>query len=70
MDNYWNYRIFRHVDEGNNEWYTIHECYYNDKGKPTGWTENPVRPFGSTVEELKNCLYMMDLALNKPILDY
>lgn len=70
---HWNYRVFRHVDKcvgQDQEWFGIHECYYDDAGNPDGWTENEVAPYGETVEELKKVLEMMADALKKPILEY
>jgi hypothetical protein len=69
---HWNNRVIRrtHVrDEG--VWITfgIHEVYYTD-GKPTSCTENPVEPFGETIEELQEVMEHYRLALEKPTLDY
>jgi len=71
----WNYRVFRHVHKDtilkeNYVWYAIHECYYDNEGTLDCWTENPVDPYGDTLEELKNCYEMMAKAFTKPILNY
>ena len=45
----------------------IHEVYYY-KGEPSLYTENPVAPFGESVDEIKKDLEKMILSLDKPIL--
>lgn len=71
---HWNYRvhkkIFRYPSGEPEEYYSIHEAYYNDEGKLDGWTEKSISPGGSTLEELKNDLEMMLEALNKEIIDW
>ena len=66
---YWNYRIFRHTKDGE-EWFAIHECYYDENNKVTGWTTRQIDPYGDSVEELKDVLEMMYEALDKPVLEY
>ena len=72
----WNYRVIKHkntkesIHAGENEyWYGIHECYYNEDDKIWGWTEDSIRPFGDTLEEITDALKLMTLALEKPVLD-
>jgi len=55
----WNYRVMRHVSPAiphgrdfEEEWFAIHEVYYDDDGKPNGHTQEPIAPYGDTVEEL------------------
>ena len=59
----WNYRLFK-GDENN---LSIHEVYYH-QGEPSLYTENPVAPFGESVDEIKEDLEKMLLSFNKPIL--
>ena len=63
VDATWNYRLFKE-DENN---LAIHEVYYH-KGEPSLYTENPVAPFGESVDEIKEDLEKMLLSFNKPIL--
>ena len=76
----WNYRIVRHITpipeklrviEGkrNETWYAIHEVYY-DKGKVVSYTEEPIAPFGLSVEELKSDLRHMMEHLQDGVLNY
>lgn len=42
----WNYRVIEFVtppytDEPNERWRAIHEVYYDENGRPVGYTENP-----------------------------
>jgi len=60
----WNYRIFRHT-EGENTWYAIHECHYDDEGNIEGYTLEPETPIGETIEELRADLeYMLNDAFS------
>ena len=65
----WNYRIIRHKGEVS-EWLAIHEVFYDDEGNPDGCTENPIHIIGDDLEEIEKTLEYMQLALNKPIIDY
>jgi len=69
----WNYRVLRHTDGGvdsNEEYFMVHEVYYEDDGKPSICTSNECKPFGNTLEELKSDMEMMVDAFEKPVLDY
>lgn len=79
----WNYRVMRHVEKDNqsgmeSEWLAIHEVYYQSKSindlevtsADVGFTENPVKMTGESVEELRDMLTKMLKALEKPILEY
>ena len=71
---YWNFRVVRHTDEGE-EWFGIHEAYYDreweegtddDKGK-VSLTLDPVSLCANTLDELRE---RIGTALAKPILEY
>ncbi len=47
----WNNRIVRHRDKAE-DYYEIHEVYYDENGKIDGVTEESIKPYGDTVEEL------------------
>lgn len=57
-----NYRVFR--DKGV---FTIREVYYGKKGKPTAYTD-PLEPMGESIEELKEDIWRMLMALYIPAL--
>jgi hypothetical protein len=49
------------------EW-SIHEVYYDDKGKIDGWTEESVGPHGESLDDLRRDLALMRKALTLPVL--
>lgn len=61
----WDYRVI--VKDGS---YYIYEVYYDDDGNPGAFTEDPVSPFGESLEELKEDLKHFSDALSLPVLDY
>lgn len=68
---HWNYRVMR-TPTGNADepfFFAIHEVYYDDSGKPNGWTENAVGVCSDTVEGLRDVLAMFAAALEKPPID-
>jgi len=67
--NSWNYRLIRHIEPPNKEWYAIHEVYY-EKDRPVTITDGPTRPAADSVEGLKADMQRMMEAFDKPFLDY
>jgi hypothetical protein len=65
----WNYRVVKHTDKGE-EWYGIHEVYYDKKDKPDMISEDPIDAHGMTPDELKSDLDMMRQAFDKPVVVY
>lgn len=61
----WNYRVVRQDDT-----YTIHEVYYDQEGRITAFSTNPVAPCGETLEELRVDMDRQRRALDEPVLDY
>lgn len=59
----WNYRVVEHAGE-----FAIHEVFYDDTGKVTGWTETPVYPRAESVEDLAQELARYAEALKKPVI--
>jgi hypothetical protein len=57
----WNFRIAKWPDECTESGYTYStvECYYDDDGKPWGWSENPRPAYGDTPEGLIESLKTM-----------
>jgi hypothetical protein len=75
----WNYRIVRKKtvypdSEDKTErvsyTYAIHEAYYDKNGYVGAVTQDPIEPFGETVQELRHSWVMMAEAFGQPILDY
>lgn len=64
----WNYRMLM-VREGGEITLNIHEVYYNDKGEPRAWSENPIYAQGSSRAGLADDLILMQKALRKPVLE-
>lgn len=60
----WNYRVFR---EENGE-YVIREVFYADDGAALGCTDDPVEPYGQSLEELARELESFQEALTLPVL--
>jgi hypothetical protein len=65
----WNYRVVK-SKEGDLDWYEIHEAYYDDgQSYPSVITQNPSAPAGNSIEDLKENIETMLLALEKPVLN-
>lgn len=65
---YWNYRILVDIYY-NEEFFQIHEVYYDDEGKVNGYGENSVSIYTEEgLDGVKWQLDMMNKALDKPIL--
>jgi hypothetical protein len=69
----WNHRVVREVyrpDTIHEEvGYTIRETYYEDDGKPSTITRDPIAAYGESLEVLKWELQKMLEACDKAILD-
>jgi hypothetical protein len=52
------------------EYYRIHEVYYEDDGEISSCSENPCLPYGDTVEELQEVIELMKAAFDKPAIPY
>jgi len=66
----WNYRIIKHIDKDGDEYFAIHEVYYDEAGNPNGVTEDEVGIHGTNMEELKDDLKYHRNAFRKPVLNY
>lgn len=67
----WNYRIIKHTSGKFGiveDYYEIHEVYYHKSGDIHVWSKDSIDAHGADIEELKQDLYMMLEAFNKPIL--
>lgn len=65
---YWNYKIFRELDDDYEEYFTIREVHYSPDGEIMYWSE-PIPPGGDSVEDLSEDLQLMATALNSDVLD-
>ena len=64
----WNYRALKRTINGETV-YAIHEVYYDDEGKPNGWTAEPSWPQGETAEELAADFDAYQMARRRPMLE-
>jgi len=64
----WNHRVVKTKD-GVDDWYVIHEVFYDKDGNVDGMTKQPVSVGGNTIEELKWTLTKMLESLDKDIID-
>lgn len=64
---YWNYRVIKHEKEGQT-WLSIHEVYYGDDGKLTGFTVRATEVLADDEVGVKEQLERMMEAMTKPVL--
>lgn len=64
----WNHRLLAHQSPNGEVYLHIHEVYYDENGKPNGYTEDPVSVGGETVREITWVLNRMKECRKKPIL--
>ena len=65
----WNHRLMK-MKDGEDDFYQIHEVYYDKEGNVESYTKNGVTVGGNDIEEVKWVLLEMLAALDKPVLDY
>lgn len=65
----WNYRVLVHEDNFSDSGlsFQVYEVYYKDK-IPVSHTENPVKIYGESIEELESDLNLFERAFAEPIL--
>lgn len=61
----WNYRIVKTADD----WYGLHEIYYDDEGHVNAWAEICIGLFESPDEIITTLEMMLSDARNRPVLD-
>ena len=59
----WNYRVIKQ-----NDYYAVHEVYYDKDGNPEAHTRLPCVPNGESKLDIELDLRFMILALYKPVL--
>ena len=64
----WNYRVMKSKD-GEDDWYQIHEVYYDEDNNVNGWTKNGATVGGNTIDEVRSSLKLMLASLNKEALN-
>ena len=66
----WNYRVMAHC-EGAEEYYAVHEVFYNDECKVIAWTQEPIAPLGHSKEDILQVLrVMLKDCENQEVLEY
>ena len=65
----WNHRVMKSKD-GDDDYYQIHEVYYDKEGKVDGYTARGTSPCGNSLQELKEDLERMLKSLDKEVLIY
>jgi len=69
----WNNRVMHQTFKsagGSEEWYQIHEVYYDKDGNIDGYTKDAIAPGGNTIDELRTELERMLKCLDKSVLEY
>jgi len=64
----WNHRVVKTKD-GIDDWYAIHEVFYDEDGKVDGMTKEPISVGGNSLEDLRWALTKMLESLDKDIID-
>ena len=64
----WNYRIIKKTTNDEEDYYKIHEVYYDENDNIMFWSEDSVDPHGLNLDELKYDLDLMYKAFDKPVL--
>jgi len=65
----WNHRLMK-MKDGEDDFYQIHEVFYDKEGNVESYTKNGVTVGGKDIGEVKWVLQEMLAALDKPVLDY
>lgn len=63
----WNHRVMK-IENRGETFLEIHEVYYDDQGRPNGYTTDPIAVTGETIDELRWVLNRMLECLDKDIL--
>lgn len=63
----WNYRLVKHKDRYGDDWFAVHEAYYEDgEERPHSITKEPIDLGGESMEEVLDDLEL----IKKDILKY
>lgn len=67
----WNHRVMKHEKaDGDDDWYQIHEVFYDSNREPGSWTKEGIAPGGNSLQELREDLERMLKSLDKEVLIY
>jgi hypothetical protein len=66
----WNHRVIKRKYETGEEYFAIHEVYYDDSGKPEQCTVLPISILQNSVDDLSITIDRIRECLSKPVLDY
>lgn len=64
----WNHRVLAKIYPSGDVEFDIHEVYYDERGEPNAYTENPISVGGDSIKSLRWQLNKMKECLKKPIL--
>lgn len=65
---HWNYRVL-YSKEHDEEYFAIHEVYYNDKKEAEGYVDTPAVVMSDDAKGMIEVLKMFSAELEKPIID-
>lgn len=66
---YWNHRVVKkYYPQDDYTEFSVREVFYNDDGSINGYTENPARVSGESMESLRQYLEWCLKSLDQPIL--
>lgn len=65
----WNYRVLK-TEDGEDDFYQIHEVYYDKQGKVNGYTKNGATVAGNDIANVKSVLMKMLSCLEKDVIKY
>ena len=68
---FFNLRVFKHVDEDGNEWFAVHDAYYSydDKENPHSFSATPTTVVGGNLDWLKGHIEKINRAYERPVLE-
>lgn len=65
---FWNYRVIQTTYPSGEVDFGVYEVYYDNEGRITAYTEDPVPAVCETIEELRQDLQRMLECLDNPVL--
>lgn len=65
----WNYRLLK-MKDGEDDFYQIHEVYYDKQGKVKGYTKEGVTVAGNDIADVKWVLMEMLSCLERDVIKY
>ncbi len=65
----WNYRVVKSKLDNCEDWYGMHEVYYDDEGNINAISEDAISIEGESLKDLGKILEWMSSAMHKPVLN-